>query len=150
MQVQIQIIGADQVRSKLNRLGTSLYNFDGAMREIGSSLVQYYSNEGFASQGGVYDHVWPRLSNKYATWKAKHWPGRGILEASGQMKHDFIYSSNSTSVAVNNSADYFKYHQSTAPRTKMPWRPMMGVNPAVKQKIAEIIERDIRMKIDKA
>ena len=150
MQVSIQITGVEKVYQKLNRLGQGLYNFNEAMRLIGQDLVSYYANEGFGSQGGVFDHVWPRLSSKYSVYKAKKWPGRGILEASGAMRHGFIYSANSTSVAVDNQVDYFKYHQSTAPRTKMPWRPSMGVNDQVKERIKTIIEADIRLKIDRA
>ena len=53
------------------------------------------------------------------------------------------------SVAIGNTAPYFKYHQSKLARRKLPRRPMMSTGGDVKSIIGLIIEADIKDKIAK-
>lgn len=147
MQVSVTITGAKDLKSKLKKLGPSLMLFQHAMGEIGKQGARYFQDVNFASQGGVVGYVWPRLSPKYSVWKAKHYPGRGPLVRTGAMQHAFDYSANSTSVHIQNLMPYAKYHDSTAPRTKMPYRPLTGVNEPIKNLIKDVIEKDIRNKL---
>lgn len=66
------------------------------------------------------------------------------------MQHSFTAVSTTTSVTIGNSKDYFKYHQSSAPRHKIPYRPMMAINDDVKTIVQNIIQADIRQKIASA
>lgn len=54
------------------------------------------------------------------------------------------------SVTIGNKMDYFKYHQSSAPRSKLPRRVMMSTGGNVKTIIGDIIQADIEGKIEKA
>lgn len=150
MQVTIQIVGDKQVEAALTKLGSDLLMLKEAMTQIGAEAARYYGDEGMRSQGQVFDQDWQRLSDKYSVWKAKHYPGRGILERTGKLAGSFYFEADDNSVRVGNSVDYFKYHQSTEQRTKIPRRAPMGINDTLKQMIKTVIEADIRRKIDSA
>lgn len=145
--VTVKITGDKEEIAKLKKLGHSLHDFSKAMDMIGNEVVRYYSGQGFASQGGVFNNVWPSLNPLYAKQKAVDYPGRGILVKTGDMQRDFIYKATSKNVTISNTAPYFKYHQSTEPRSKMPYRPMMIVNDEVKGIIEQIIQQDIKYKL---
>lgn len=149
MHVSITVKGSKEVNTKLKRLGVSLYNFRSAMGDIGKEAARYYSNEGFNSQGGVYGSVWPRLSEKTIAIKTKLYPQyvNVPLVASGTMKNSFVATANSNSVLITNEAPYYKYHQSTLPRKKIPRRQMAGINDPVKKMIQQILQDDIKRKI---
>lgn len=40
----------------------------------------------FDTEGGFVGAAWTPLSPAYAAWKARHHPGKGILQATGQLK----------------------------------------------------------------
>ncbi len=64
------------------------------------------------------------------------------------MQKSFTSKATDKGVDIENTAKYFKYHQSSAPRTKMPYRPMMGVNSAVEGAIKNRIQAGVRRRID--
>lgn len=150
MNITISIKGDTETVAKIKRLGQSLMKFQDANDEIGEYVAKYSANEAMASQGQVFGESWPRLSASYAARKAKSFAGAGPLIASGRMKDSFQYDANDTSVRIGNTAPQFKYHQSSAPRTKIPRRKMIGMNNVEKSKIASIYKADIRKKIDNA
>jgi len=117
------------------------------MSEIGDEVAKYYANQGFNSQGGVFGAAWTPLKRTYALRKARRYPGRPPLVASGAMRDSFTYTAGSQEVLIGNKAEYFKYHQSTAPRSKMPRRQMMGINDPVRRTVRAIIEKEIQQKL---
>lgn len=143
----IKITGTRKVQDRLKRLGSSLYEFKGAMGEIGSEGAKYYSNQGFASQGGVFGGRWAALSPRYAAVKSKLYPGRPPLVQSGKMQNSFTFVASSKEVLIGNKAPYFKYHQSTLPRNKMPRRQTMGINDPIRKMVRSIIESDVKKKM---
>lgn len=147
LSMSITIRGSKETKAKLKRLGSSLYELKPEMADIGAKAAEYYSNQGFASQGGVFGARWAALSPRYAAIKAKLYPGRGMLVRTGKMQDSFTYAASNNQVIVGNSAPYFKYHQSTLPRSKMPRRASMGVNDPVRQMVRTIIEAGIRKKL---
>ncbi len=162
MQITIQVTGSKEIKQKLEKLGDKLFNMQPEMVEVGKELKTYFAGQVFASQGGVLGHKWPRLSKTYALRKARGnigkrkgsirgkggYPGRGILIRTGKMQDSFRMYADKNSVTIDNSAPYFKYHQSSRTHTKIPYRPMMGFNHDTSTIISQIIERGIRRKID--
>lgn len=72
----------------------------------------------FASQGGTGGAGrWPALSPGYAAWKAKHYPGAGILVRSGALRGEMttpaIYQAQPRSLVIGGGVDasYGIYHQ---------------------------------------
>ena len=147
MQLSIQITGTKDVQRKLRRLGPELTNLKGSMSEIGREAARYYSNQGFNSQGGVFGKAWTPLKRATTLRKARKYPGRPPLVATGKMRDGFTFTAGSNQVLIGNKVDYFKYHQSTAPRQKIPRRAMMGINAPIKQLVRTVIEAEIRKKI---
>lgn len=150
MQIQVTITGDKELLRGLKKLGQELYMLKSAMEDIGKDLSDYYSNEAFASQGGVFGTPWPRLSSKYASRKARIYAGRSPLIASGKMKESFDYKADNTSVYISNTAKQFKYHQSSAPRLKLPRRAMIGKNRAIVDIVETIVKQEVTRKIKKA
>lgn len=146
----IKVSGTADIHRKLRKLGTSLTDLRISMMEIGDDTARYFSNQGFNSQGGVFGAVWKPLTRSTMNQKAKKYPGRSPLVRTGKMRDSFTYVASSRQVLVGNSADYFKYHQSTLPRNKLPRRQMMGVNSQIQKIIKERIEDDVRRKIQVA
>lgn len=152
MYVSIEIRGSAEVRRKLKRLGPSLTNFRSAMGDIGQDVTEYYQNTAFASQGGVFGKVWARLRPSTINYKSKNYPQyvNAPLLATGAMRDGFTYTPGQTSVLITNTAPYYKYHQSTAQRSKLPRRQMAGINQPVKEIVRERLREDIKKKIRSA
>lgn len=150
LHVAVTIRGDKEVRQKLTRLGSQLFKLRPEMMQIGSELKRYYSGPVFASQGAVLGTKWRQNAPATRAYKARRYPGTGTktLVRTGRMQKSFDMTATNTSVTIENTAPYFKYHQSSAPRRKMPYRPMMGVNGDVKSVVRQIIERGVRRKID--
>lgn len=145
--VTVHITGTNEEIAKFQRLGTKLHDFSKAMSLIGDEVIRYYDSQVFASQGGILGTRWASLNPIYAKNKAKRYPGRGILVKTGNMQRSFVARTTHESVEVTNTAPYFKYHQSSESRSKMPYRPMMSVNSGVEGIIKRIIKDDIAEKI---
>jgi len=71
------------------------------------------------------------------------YPGRGILEATGRMRDSFQYESSNMWTRVFNTVNYFKYHQSRMPRTRLPRRVMMKLDNQRKQSIVQIFHKGL-------
>lgn len=159
MNVTVTITGTQEQLDKLKKLDTGLTDFSSAFNRIGDRVTKYFAGEAYASQGGVFNAVWAPLSPAYAQRKAigntkrppigkGAYPGRGILEASGEMRKSFKYESATGGVSITNTAPQAIYHQSTEPRTKMPYRPIMLINDGVRDIVREELTDDIARKIE--
>ncbi|WP_064257785.1 phage virion morphogenesis protein [Rhodococcus sp. HS-D2] len=125
--VHINISGDKDVVAMLGSVGLEVKDMQPAMQDVGKYLKGFFSGEVFASRGGAIGERWPRLSTKYAAWKARKYPGRPVLVRTGVMQKSFTYKSKPLQVTISNKAAHFVYHQSDAPRTLIPYRPMMKV-----------------------
>lgn len=143
--VRVTIVRGKDVPGRIRKLGQGLSDLTGAMKDIGKSLGKYYASTAFASQGAVYGQQWPALSPAYAVWKAKHYPGAGMLIQKGTMQKSYVSTSTRSSVLVTNSDPKFKYHQSTeGPRTRIPRRATIGVNGEVEDIVRDILTAEIQ------
>lgn len=116
----------------------------GLMDDIGKYMTEYAANEGMASQGGVFDATWPRLSQKYAVYKAKKFPGRSIMERSGKLKDSWGYNAGETNVDLGNNTKYWVFHQGGGQH--LPKRILISINDTNKKKIATFIGQALERK----
>lgn len=71
-----------------------------------------FATEGRAASGG-----WPALSPDYAAWKARHYPGKPILEREGDLKASLTSRPFGVEVlepafmVVGSDVEYGRYHQ---------------------------------------
>ena len=152
LNVVVKATGTNDAIVKFKALDLSMRNFTAPMTAIGKSLTEYFSNDVYASQGGVLGSAWPTLSLATTKYKAKNFPQYDTtpLIRTGLMKKSYTYNVTPNSVVISNTAPYFKYHQSTQPRSKIPYRPSMGINDPVKLIITTIIKADIEAKMEAA
>lgn len=139
----VTITGDKAVLARLKRTEDGLADLSAPMGTLSKYLTRYYS-QAFVSQGGVFDAPWPRLNPHYEVRKFKKYPGRPPLVKRGDMQRGFKADVGARSTVISNTAPYFKYHQSSAPRTKLPRRVMMAINDTVERQIFLIVNQYIR------
>lgn len=127
----------DERLTKLSKM-----NIDAALRTAGAEIVDFTGIEVFATEGAAGGRKWKPLSAQYERIKARLYPGRGILEATGKMSRSFRYQTRRSLgmnvLRVYNIDPKFPYHQLGTPR--MPARPMLRAN----QRVREIVEKNIQ------
>lgn len=147
LQLTLDVEGQEQVKQLLTAIGGDVKDLKGAMSEVGDHAVKFFGGQVFASRGQVINQQWPRLSDSYAAWKAKHYPGTPMLVRRGVMKDSFTSKPSSMSVTITNTAPYFKYHQSSASRSKIPRRAMLGIYAGMQDDVTNIIATALSKKI---
>lgn len=143
MQISIKIQGSKEMIDRFNRLGDKVKNFGPEFKELGEYLTQYYSGEAFLSNGSVFRSRWAPLSPAYQKVKSKKYPGRQPMEATGKMRNNFKSDASAKQLVIRNESDQFKYHQSSAPRFKLPRRIMIGYNNTIKDKTKDLISKGL-------
>ena len=141
MQISITITGDRETIAYLSRVGNDLNDMRDTMGEIGTELKSFFSEDVFATQGGAISNKWPSL--KPATVRQKSARYRAYssvpLIRTGTMKNSFYDKVSTNSVEIGNEAPHFVYHQSSAPRTRIPYRPMLAVNDKVKTIVRTVV-----------
>ena len=159
--VSVTVTGDQQLMDKLAKLGPALTNFGPAFAKIGGTLLDFYSDTVFNSQGGALAGAkgisggqgegvpWAKLAPSTIAQKTKHYRQYASvpLMATGAMRHSFYFDARSQSLEIGNSSDHFEFHQGDGDRTRLPRRPMLGVNKTVLNLIKDGIETDIREKV---
>lgn len=111
-------------------------------------MKKFYSTMPFSTQGGVYGKRWARLDRAYASRKAKKYPGRNILIASGKMSRSFRFRSSSKQVTLTNKDEKFRWHQLGA--GNLPQRVMMIMDKQRKKTVTNIMAKELSRKVRKA
>ncbi|PIP38188.1 MAG: hypothetical protein COX19_14105 [Desulfobacterales bacterium CG23_combo_of_CG06-09_8_20_14_all_51_8] len=137
------IEGEKSLSRNLTTLDWNLKNWRSEFTETGKYLQNFFAGQVFSTRGGVIGESWKPLSPAYAARKAMRYPGRGILEATGRMRGSFQYESSNMWTRVFNTVNYFKYHQSRMPRTRLPRRVMMKLDNQRKQSIVQIFHKGL-------
>jgi len=147
LELSLEVKNAEQVAKMLTNIGLDINDLQGAMSDVGDHAKKYFGGQVFASRGGVLGQTWPRLSTAYAARKAKRYPGRPVLVRTGLMQRSFTSKPTAMSVTITNNAPYFKYHQSSAARKKIPRRVMIGIYTGMQTDVTNIIAAALTKKI---
>ena len=150
MFLSFQIEGNIELSRNLTQLDANMKDWTPEFRETGEYLKGFFSEQVFDTEGSVFGEPWAPLSPAYAARKAKKYPGKGILVASGKMKDSFDMDASGTYVRVYNTTDYFKYHQSNQPRYRIPRRIIMKLDEKRKQDIIQIFRKGLQAQINRA
>ena len=143
MQLKFGIEGELQLSRAFEGIAVGMADWSPSMEQSLTSLKEIFSGEVFDTEGEAIDESWSPLSKAYALQKAKKYPDTGILEATGVMRNSFVGQFDATSMQIWNSAMYFKYHQSSEPRSKMPRRIMMKLTENLKQTVVKIFHQQV-------
>lgn len=138
-EMSIKVTGSDKLTVRLNKLGTM--DLHPEFIQLGEFLKRYYSGEAFLSRGQIFGKPWQPIKN--VSSRSRKYVGQP-LERTGKMRNSFVAVAGKTQVQITNSAPYFKYHQSSAPRRVLPRRVMLGVNNPIKAKTLELLNNGIK------
>lgn len=150
MYLRFEIQGDVQISRNLTTLDSNLKNWSKEFKETGQYLQNFFSNEVFSSRGSVFGEPWKPLSARYAAWKAQHYPGRGILERTGEMRKSFVSDYGALYTRVTNKKRYFIYHQSNQARARLPRRIMMKLAERQKQTVIQIFRQGLQGQINRS
>ncbi len=129
--------GWDKFALVLDRFSDNIGNarpvFDAMADEFGLSMRAQFSQQG-AHTGAK----WAPLSPAYAAWKSKRYPGKPIMELTGDLKKSLTNRSfgveriTNLGMTVGTDIPYAIYHQRDTPI--MPKRELIGPPPMMRQK----------------
>lgn len=83
--LKVTILGDKQLIHGLKTWQTRISDWKPFWADI-EQYIQDRIKLSFATEGGTIEEKWKPLSPKYAEWKQQHYPGRGMLVLSGEMK----------------------------------------------------------------
>lgn len=149
LELEMKLNNVDAVNKMLTGIGRDVRDLRGAMNEVGLSTISYFSGQVFASRGSTINggQRWQRLNDRYAAKKAEDYSGRPVLVRTGKMQSSFRHKATDTSVVIRNTAMYFPYHQSSAPRSVLPRRAMIGVYQGMQDDVTATIGKALSKKI---
>jgi phage gpG-like protein len=141
--------GEDQVTRTLLRYQERVLDARPAFDEIINQL-QRAETQQFASEGDYGSAGWAPLSPAYAAAKARHYPGKPILERSGRLVASLTQPVGGDAVRVSEpalmifgtSVPYAKYHQKGT--TKMPRRRPVELPESVRADLVKTLQRFIQ------
>jgi phage gpG-like protein len=135
-----EIEGEKQLSRNLEILAQKIKDWGPAFKETADNLKNIFAKDVFDTEGGAIQENWSPLKKAYALQKAKKYPGRGTLVATGKMRNSFMTLWRPDMAQVWNSAEYFKYHQSNKPRSKLPRRVMMKIGKDQRTMIVKVFQ----------
>ncbi len=123
-------------------------SFEPELKEIGEWYLGFVQNDVFETEGGAIGESWSGLNPHYAQNKAKKYPGRGVLEASGKMRTSWQLYTTSHYALIENGADYAKHHQDGTNR--LPQRMFVKFTSVVQDTIYDMFKEGILKRIQNA
>lgn len=133
------IEGDKELSRKLMTIPNDISNFKEPLFKIGRE-VRISVDANFDSRGALFGERWqPRKDNK----------SHPLLEKTGRMRRAFSQNLGMDYVEIYNTADYFKFHQSNAPRKKLPRRVMLKLDQIRKIFIVKEFQAHIQKAIRK-
>jgi len=110
--------GAEELRTMLGGLAVAVDDisptFPEMERAFRSIEISQFQSEGASGQEGA----WPALSEVYAAWKARHFPGKPILQRTGALMRSLVgrgpgsyVSTSPHSLTIGTSIPYAAFHQ---------------------------------------
>lgn len=149
-EVNFEIAGEKQIVRRFENFTVNLDDLTPAFKEI---LKSFYAGEKkqFETEGGWGSGGWMPLSSSYATWKD---PSLKIMEQSGYLRDALtgavpantqgnVEIIESNMLIMGTDIDYAIYHQSNAPRRKLPMRKVIEIPAAERKKWTSIIHKHI-------
>lgn len=133
-----KIEGGKELSRVLRGIGEGIKDWEPAFKETADELHKVFSNDVFETKGAVVGEKWPPLKPAYLAQKIKKGYPADPLIRTGKMKGSFKSLFKGDYAEVWNTAEYFKYHQSKAARSKIPRRVMMKLGENQKQVVVKI------------
>lgn len=143
MQIEVTLLGSDQMIDALEKLDLSIKDMRPVFKDSLMPLFYRFEREAFDSEGASSGSgQWAELSPRYARLKARTYPGRPILEATGSLRRSLTTATGrgarvfltEQEVSIGTEIPYAGYHQTGTRR--MPARPPVALTTAQEAEIA--------------
>jgi phage gpG-like protein len=114
--LKLEFWGEAQVSRTIRRVGENVEDLRPAYDAI-ADLVVAENRRNFDTEGGHASGGWAPLSPKYAAWKARHYPGKPILQREGDLIDSLtrrplgIEVIEPAFMVLGSGVPYLKYHQ---------------------------------------
>ncbi|GAB3535414.1 hypothetical protein GCM10027403_12990 [Arthrobacter tecti] len=122
--------GFDPFTAMLERFGFNVQNAAPAFEKMADHQAGVWRGA-FRSEGAsMKEGPWDPLNPDYGGWKARHFPGRGILELTGELKDSLtqrpfsVEVINDHQMIIGTAVEYASYHQDG--KGNNPVRKMVG------------------------
>lgn len=138
--------GFDAFGMVLDRFAQRISDPTPVWEELADRFVDLQGRN-FESRGRTMGAAWSPLSPKYGSWKARHFPGKGILERTGDLRDSLagtlgIREFNRNSMTVGTQLSYASYHQFGT--KNLPARRLIGDVPVQEQlEWAKVLQRHL-------
>lgn len=134
-----------EVKKKLNQLASGVSDFKKPFSEAGDKLLDFYGKDVFKTQGQLAGEPWRKLSAatlKMREQRQGHYRKTPIVRDkiliwTGTLQKGFRKTVTKTKLMIDNTVDYFKYHQQSTGRP--PQRKMLHINAKVITMVVESI-----------
>lgn len=135
--------GGAAVDARLARYIFAVRDAAPAFEILGERFVAMEQKQ-FASEGAWGGAAWAPLSPAYASWKARHYPGKPILQLGGTLIDSLtigpkIREIGPTFATFGTDVSYAQYHQQGTP--KMPQRKPLDITLIERRFWVEVIRR---------
>lgn len=148
LNVRVEIKGDKKVVAQLNKMLSLFEDWKPELTASGEYLIKFYKDSVYETEGGIFGARWQALSSAYAIRKATKWPGRGILEASGDLRRGFRKEVFSNLLSIINDDPKADLHQEG--RGRLPVRQIIKMDEPRKQEIVNIFKKGALIKIQQA
>jgi len=150
-ELNLVVEGDVQLLRSFRKFADNVKDLSEAFREIAQDFHQTVERKQFESEGAYGSGGWAPLSEEYASWKAKNFPGRPLMVLSGDLKESLmgenpwaIEDIQPLQLRLGTKIKYAVYHQSLKPRkTKLPRRPLIDLTEADKKRFTRIVHKHL-------
>ena len=146
MRFRFEVEGEVQVDRTLARFAENVGDATPLWDSLATRFARIEARQ-FKSEGAYGSGGWPALSPRYAAWKAKHYPGKPILERTGELKDSLtrrplgIEVLTPSSMTVGSGIDYGRFHQAGGGR--LPQRRPVELPESERRTWVRLIQRFI-------
>lgn len=142
LELSVQVFGEDVVRRRFLRFAERAEDASSAFHAI-AGILERATAQNFATRGVSGGSRWRDLAPATRIRKAREGLDPRILQATHRLHDSLVVSSHPDHVEHigpdemrwGSRVEYGKFHQSTAPRTKIPYRPPVHLNERDKRAI---------------
>lgn len=140
--IRFELEGEKQMIRQFRGIAADFKDWKPEFETVGTLLVNTFKDT-FETQGRNIGESWPPLAESTLKQKMRRGYPSDPLIRTGKMREAFVYDAWSFEVIVTNPVSYFVYHQSKAPRKKIPRRVMMKIDQKRKEMIPKIFQKAI-------
>lgn len=143
------IEGEKQLSRRLRGISEGMNDWRPTLKKTAKELVQIFENDVFKTEGNVLGETWDPLSPRYLAKKRADGYSSKPLIRTGAMRKAFQSLVTPDDATIWNAIEYFKYHQSNRPRSRLPRRVMMKLGQDQKALVVRIFQEEFIKKARK-